>query len=117
MSFIDTNVGVPAEPLPIGVGTRTSIGGNSNEFPSTDAGITFEDWETLSIAMRRLGPFFMGHDVRSKESSRLIARDLLLALWAMGYSKPEPLEPLAPPENIEEPSAPTATPFQAGNTP
>lgn len=116
MTFVDSNVGVDEEPLPIGVGTRTSIGGNLSQYPVSDAGFSFDDWEALSIAMRRLGPFFMGHDVRSKESSRQIARDLLLALWAMGYSKPEPVVPLEEPTNEEDPPEVTPLARQAGNT-
>lgn len=89
----------------MGVGTRTSLGGQMVSYPDKGSGFNNDDLEKLSVSMRRQGPFFMGHDVRSEESSRLIARDLLLALWFMGYTKPEPVEPLEPPlsEEVGEP--------------
>lgn len=79
---------------PQGLGTRFPVGGGlavddlPDPPPNNKPPFTEEDVEQLAASMRRLGSFFMGHDIRSPESAKLTARDLLLSLWAMGYDNP-----------------------------
>lgn len=114
MSFIDTNIEPDGYPP---MGTRLSVGGNTktSDLPNGEP-FTEQDVEDLAVAMQRLGPFFLSHDVRSDESSTSVARDLLVALWAMGYGKPVAgPEVLKPTENVEVPGV-TSTYYQAGNS-
>lgn len=114
MSFIDTNLEPDGYPP---MGTRLAVGGNvkTSELPTGEP-FNEKDVEDLAVAMQRLGPFFLSHDVRSRESSRSVARDLLVAIWAMGYTKPEVTpSTLKPTENVETPGTTTAY-YQAGNS-
>jgi hypothetical protein len=48
------------------------------------------DVDLLAIALQRVGPFFLGNDVRSAESARKVALDLLQVFLDMGYEQPKP---------------------------
>lgn len=49
-----------------------------------------KDVDLLALALQRVGPFFLGNDVRSAESARMVALDLLQAFLDMGYEQPKP---------------------------
>lgn len=114
MSFIDTNSAPDGYPP---MGTRLSVGGNTRTSEFSDKTPFDEvDVEALATAMQRLGPFFLSHDVRSYESARSVARDLLLALWAMGYDKLLMTPALLVPTDNEEVPVVQNTFYQAGNS-
>jgi hypothetical protein len=47
-----------------------------------------EDHKMLALSLSRLGPFFLGNDVRSEESSLRVAKEVLFAFVEMGYNVP-----------------------------
>jgi hypothetical protein len=49
-----------------------------------------KDVDLLALALQRVGPFFLGNDVRSVESARAVALELLQAFLDMGYEQPKP---------------------------
>jgi hypothetical protein len=53
-----------------------------------DAPYDEEEVEDLAVSLQRNGPFFMGNDVRSRESAMKAAKEILDAVIAMGWEKP-----------------------------
>lgn len=49
-----------------------------------------KDVDLLALALQRVGPFFLGNDVRSAESARAVALELLQLFLDMGYEQPAP---------------------------
>lgn len=49
-----------------------------------------KDVDLLALALQRVGPYFLGNDVRSAESSRSVAILLLEGFLAMKYEQPKP---------------------------
>jgi len=49
-----------------------------------------KDVDLLALALQRVGPFFLGNDVRSAESARNVALQLLQIFVDMGYEQPKP---------------------------
>jgi hypothetical protein len=49
-----------------------------------------KDVDLLALALQRVGPFFLGKDVRSAESARTVALELLQLFLDMGYEQPKP---------------------------
>jgi hypothetical protein len=49
-----------------------------------------KDVDLLALALQRVGPFFLGNDVRSAESARTVALELLQLFVDMGYDQPKP---------------------------
>jgi hypothetical protein len=81
------------------------------EVPWTD-----EDVETLTVALQRVGPFYLGNDVRSVESAKAVALEILRINDEMGYEvlEAKPEGTLAPPEGHVTPE-PLVTSGTAGN--
>lgn len=53
-----------------------------------DAPYDQEELEDLAVSLQRNGPFFLGNDVRSRESSLGVAKSILDSVVAMGWEKP-----------------------------
>ena len=53
-----------------------------------DAPYDQEELEDLAVSLQRNGPFFLGNDVRFRESSLGVAKSILDSVVAMGWEKP-----------------------------
>lgn len=53
-----------------------------------DAPYDQEELEDLAVSLQRNGPFFIGNDVRSRESALGVAKSILDSVVAMGWEKP-----------------------------
>jgi hypothetical protein len=49
-----------------------------------------KDVDLLALGLQRVGPYFLGNDVRSPESARGVALQLLQLFLDMGYEQPKP---------------------------
>lgn len=67
---------------------ETATSSVSDKVALPDAPYSQEELEDLAVSLQRNGPFFLGNDVRSRESALGIAKSVLDSVVAMGWDKP-----------------------------